>query len=148
MPRLLRPALIGVATGARSFTGLAACARTAAGPGRVDRLLHHSRIRRALTSGAAVELLGDKLPVTPPRTQPPSLAARVLLGAVSGAIVSGRAGGARATGALAGAGSAAGWTLLGPRLRAAAAARLDGDLRGALAEDVLAIALAVGAARR
>jgi hypothetical protein len=147
MKPLVRSALAGFASGARSFSALAACARTPGADGRIERLLHRTRVRRSLRSSAAFELLGDKLPVTPPRTQPPSVAGRVAFGALSGALVSRRGGGRALAGALVGASTSAAWTFAGPQYRAAVAARAGNDLPGALGEDAAALALAHLAAR-
>lgn len=145
MHPLLRSALAGVATGARSFSALTACARTPGGTNRAERLLHRPRIRSSLTSSAVLELLGDKLPVTPPRNSPSALAGRVALGAISGGLVSVRANGSGRLGAVVGATTSAAWTMAGPRYRALAAERAGSDLPGALAEDTAALALAYAA---
>jgi uncharacterized membrane protein len=147
MRPLTRSAIAGIATGARSFTVLAACSRTTPAAGRLDSVLHRSRVRRLLLGAAALELAGDKLPMTPPRTAPPSVAFRVVLGALGGAVVSGRSDERAGAGALAGALGAAAWTFAGVRARAAAQARFTSDLPGAVGEDVAAIALAFAATR-
>jgi uncharacterized membrane protein len=143
---LLRAALAGVASGARSFSALAACALTPGADGRAERILHHKRVRSSLRSSAAFELLGDKLPMTPPRTQSPSVAGRMTLGAVSGALVARRGGGRALAGGLVGGVTAAAWTFAGPQYRALVAKRTGNDLPGALAEDAGALALAYLAA--
>lgn len=148
MPALLRAALAGLATGARSSTAIAAYARTPAGPGRVDRLLQRKFVRKSVRRSALLELIGDKLPQTPPRTAPPSLAARSVLGALSGGLVARRGGGSALAGAVVGAGASTAWTFAGPRYRALAAGRAGNDLPGALVEDGAALALARIAARR
>ncbi|MDT4911128.1 MAG: hypothetical protein QOC66_256 [Pseudonocardiales bacterium] len=148
MHPLARAAAAGLATGARSMTALAACARTPGLGGRADRFLNRKRVRKSLTRSAALELVTDKLPVTPPRTAPPSVAARVTLGAVTGALVSARAGGSGRSGAVFGAVASAAWTFAGPRYRSTAAARTGRDLPGAVLEDAAAVLLARGATRR
>jgi uncharacterized membrane protein len=148
MKPLVRAAFAGVASGARSFIAVTAVSRTAGGPGRTERLLHRRGVQRSLRSSAAFELLGDKLPVTPPRTDPPSLAGRVAFGALSGGLVASRGGGRALAGAAVGAATSAAWTLAGPRYRSLAAARTGSDLPGALAEDAAAVTLAWAAARR
>jgi uncharacterized membrane protein len=145
---LVRPLLAGLATGARSFAGAAACASTAPGAARLDRLLHQRLVRRSLRRSALLELAGDKLPITPSRTEPLGLGARALLGATSGAVVAGRGGDPMWRGALAGLVGAGAWAFAGPRVRALVAQRAGSDLPGAVAEDVAAYALAVAAARR
>lgn len=147
MKPLVRAALAGLATGARSFSALAACSRTTGGDGRVERLLHRPRVRRSLRSSAAFELVGDKLPVTPPRTSPPSLASRVSVGALTGALVARRGGGRAFAGGVVGAAASAAWTFAGPQYRAVLAARTGNDLPGAVLEDAAALGLAYVAAR-
>ncbi len=116
MKPLVRSALAGLATGARSQSALAACARTPGRGGRLDRFLNRKRVRKSLTRSAAFELVTDKLPVTPARTAPPSVAARVTLGAVTGALVSSRSGGSGRAGALVGAAHLGGVDVRGPAL--------------------------------
>jgi uncharacterized membrane protein len=148
MKPLVRSAFAGLATGARSQSALAACARAPGRGGRLERFLNRKRVRKSLTRSAAFELVTDKLPVTPARTAPPSVAARVSLGALTGALASSRAGGSGRQGAVVGALTSAAWTYAGPRYRAAAAARTGSDLAGAVLEDAAAVALAAGATRR
>jgi hypothetical protein len=142
MRPLLRAGLAGIATGARSFSVLAACARTPGRDTRTERVLHRPIVRKTLGRSRLGELVGDKLPVTPPRTSPPSLAGRVAFGALTGALVSARAGGSSRAGALVGAGTSAAWTFAAPQVRALAAARAGNDLPGAVAEDAAALVLA------
>jgi hypothetical protein len=148
MKPLVHAGLAGIATGARSFSALTACARTPGADGRLERLLHRPRVRRSLRSSAAFELVGDKLPVTPPRTSPPALASRVALGALTGALVARRHGGRALAGGAVGAATSAGWTFAGPQYRRIASARAGGnDLPGAVLEDVAAYGIAYVAAR-
>jgi uncharacterized membrane protein len=147
MQPLMRSALAGIASGARSLSAVTACALTAPGRGRVDALIHRGRVPRVAVAAAALELVGDKLPMTPPRTAPPAFTARVALGAASGGLVAARAGERRTAGALVGAAAAMAWTVLAPHARAAAAARAGRDLPGAVAEDALALLLAAAATR-
>lgn len=139
MNTLLRAALAGFATGCRSQSALAAYELTST----------HSRPRRlAAALGAAGELVGDKLPMTPSRLSPVGLGARLLLGAVTGASLAGRGGTARVPAALIGSGAAAATSFLGVRARAMLAERFGSDLPGAFAEDGVALALAGLAVRR
>ena len=142
MKPLAHAALAGIATGARSFSALAAIARTPGADGRVERLLHRRRIRRSLRSSAAFELVGDKLPAAPARTSPPSLGSRILFGALTGALVARRHDGRALSGAVVGAATSAAWTFAGPRYRASLSARTGNDLAGAVLEDVAAVGLA------
>jgi uncharacterized membrane protein len=129
------------------MSGLAACARTPGRGGRIERLLNRKRVRKSLLQSAALELVTDKLPVTPARTAPPSVAARVALGALTGGLASARAGGSGRRGAIVGAATSAAWTYAGPRYRSSMAARTGGDVPGAVLEDAAAALLAIGATR-
>jgi uncharacterized membrane protein len=147
MKPLARSAAAGLASGARSMSALAACARTPGRGSRTDRFLNRKRVRTSLKRSAAFELVTDKLPVTPSRTAPPSVAARLTLGAVTGALASSRAGGSGRSGAVVGAVTSAAWTFAGPRYRSFAAAHTGSDLPGAVLEDGAAVVLALGATR-
>jgi uncharacterized membrane protein len=89
---LLMALLIGVVAGLRSLTAPAVVA-WAAFLGWIN--LHGtwafwmgSVITVAIATVLAVaELVTDKLPSTPPRTTPPSFAARITMGAISGAVI-------------------------------------------------------------
>jgi uncharacterized membrane protein len=130
----LRPLLLGIAAGLRTFTPWAAL-------GVRGRLAGGRAVRRATVALALGEWVGDKVPQVPPRTQPGPLVARLLSGAVAGGLVDGRRGVALgAGGALAGAfGGQHGRAALGRALR-----RPDPVI--AVGEDALAAALAVTAA--
>jgi uncharacterized membrane protein len=168
MSVLTRAALLGLATGARSTSGLTALALSH--PSRAG-VLGNRWTRRLAGTAAAGEFVGDKLPQTPSRLQPEGLAPRLILGAVSGAILTHREGGNRNRALQAGAlgllGAAAG-SRLGVSWRQLAAGRVtngashsarsklagqDGrkryaDLPGALIEDALCAAVARYASRR
>lgn len=82
---------LGVATGLRSQTGLAMVAwrlARADSPRRLPRLLADPRSRTALTLGVAGELVADKLPIVPTRTDPGPLAGRAFFGALTGVATS------------------------------------------------------------
>ncbi|WP_354698712.1 hypothetical protein DSM112329_04402 [Paraconexibacter sp. AEG42_29] len=121
--------LIGVAAGLRGFAPLGVTAlRGGFGDGPAAKVLP------ALAAG---ELVGDKLPFTPPRTDPPPLLARAL----SGGLLSFRRAGAQ--GALVGAAVAVVAAYGGQHTRqwlVRTTGRPDRDI--AIAEDVLALALA------
>jgi uncharacterized membrane protein len=89
-------ALLGAATGMRTCSGVGALA--------LRRRLGGPRIRLAIITSAAGELVVDKLPGVPPRIQPPQLAGRVGVGAFAGHRVAGLPG--AAAGAAAGLASA------------------------------------------
>ena len=134
----LRAALLGLATGGRSTLGLTALACTASRPGPVA-------LRWVAGLGSAVELAGDKVPQAPSRLAPVGLAARLAGAAASGGWLARRAGERGSAVPLAGliamAAALAG-ALLGHRWRSLGARRLGTDLPGALAEDVLWLAVA------
>lgn len=84
-----RAALLGLATGGRTTAPIAALAwappRVGPAPMPAALRLLSGRNGRVLASLAlAGELTGDKLPATPSRLQPPSLAGRLVLGAAGG----------------------------------------------------------------
>jgi len=131
---LSHAALLGSAAGLRTFTPVVALARQGSwGDGRARRL----------TSLMAVgELVGDKLSMTPARTSPPALAARVL----SGALCAGARGGRRA--APVGAVFAVATAYGGERARSWIVGRSGRpDALVAAGEDVLTMALAFAGAR-
>ncbi len=123
-------ALLGAAAGMRTFTPPAALAVR-------GTLTADERIRRAVLLAAAGELIADKLPWVPARTEPLPLLGRMTSGALCGWRVAGAAGVAP------GAGAAALSTLLAYRARAAAT-RVGGapDLPVALLEDLIAVSAA------
>jgi uncharacterized membrane protein len=133
-PALAAAAVLGGVSGMRTFTAPGILAlRGRWGPGAVGR---------ALPVIAAGELIGDKLPFMPSRSDPPSLLARIASGTAVGAATAG------ARGAGAGAAGAAATTLASERLRSALGERLGvPDPVLGLAEDALAIAVATLAAR-
>jgi uncharacterized membrane protein len=112
----------------------------------VDGVLHRPRVRKSLRSSALLELVSDKLPVTPPRTSPPSLTSRIALGALSAGEPS-RAGDRRRHAVVVGAATAAGWALAGGRYRAVLARRFGSDLPGAAFEDGATVLAGVIATR-
>jgi len=141
---LVSAALAGAATGLRSTTGIGALIETGS-PGVPAPLT--MPVGRAV-AGLAVggELVVDKLPNTPSRLEPPGLIARAVLGSTAGALIA-RASErpmvpAAAVAALAAVASAR----IGHDLRVLASRRVP-PLAAAIAEDVVALALAVGAAR-
>jgi hypothetical protein len=144
---VVRAALVGFGSGARSLSAITACALTTPGPGRVDGVLHRPRVRKSLRSSALLELVSDKLPVTPPRTSPPSLTSRIALGALSAGVLASRAGDRRRHAVVVGAATAAGWALAGGRYRAVLTRRFGSDLPGAAFEDGATILAGVIATR-
>ena len=148
---LLRPLLLGVATGARSQLGPAALAWSP--PRREDprplRLLRTRPCRVAVTLAAAGELVGDKLPRTPSRLSRPVLTARLVAGAVVGALAADpRDPVTTALSAAAGMVGAGAASWAGATARQTLPARTGtSDLPWALAEDATAVALAAAVTR-
>jgi len=121
----VRAALAGAATGARSFTGLAALT-LATPPGSAtqpDRALSLPWVKGLVTLAAAQELVMDKLPQAPSRLGVMGLGARVAAGTTV----------------------TAAW--LGATWRRLAARRFGTDYVGAGAEDLFATSLAWTATR-
>jgi uncharacterized membrane protein len=147
MSDLTRAALLGLATGGRSTSGLAALTLTNHSSGGVLGSPWTRRLARVAATG---ELIGDKLPQAPSRLQPEGLAPRLAFGAVAGAVLSHREGGTRGRTALAAAlgllGAAAG-SHLGVAWRQAASGRFGKDLPGALIEDACCAAVVRYASR-
>jgi uncharacterized membrane protein len=156
---LARAALIGAATGSRSFTGMAALALAtpAAAATQPDLTLRKSWVKALVTAGALGELGADKLPATPDRLAPRGLAGRVLIAALAGQTAArrdwpsgpadpGPAGEAAAAVAVAvGTALAAAW--LGSRWRRVATGHFGRDWPGAVLEDAAALSLAGAAVR-
>ncbi len=131
---LLDAALLGAATGARTFAAPAALALRGRLGGRRGRVVFV-----ALATG---ELVGDKHPDVPPRTEPAALGARIVSGAFSGHRVAGR------SGALVGGGTAAAATFATHRARAVLSERLPlPDAVVAVAEDCVVLCLVALATR-
>ena len=158
MSSLLLSAALGWVAGMRSATAPAALARALASRTHAtDRWLRRPdgwpatwlAARPAptlLALAAAGELVGDKLPMTPHRTDVAPFAGRVASGALVGAAVAGRRGTSLVGAALAGAVGAAVSTVVMHRARAVASEQV-GATPAALAEDALAIALGAAASR-
>ncbi|SDG86226.1 hypothetical protein [Pseudonocardia oroxyli] len=153
LARLARAAALGAATGGRSSAGPAAVAlsSTVADRGVASRL--GTPAGRAVACLFALgEVVADKLPVTPPRTQVPGLAPRLLFAPVAAV-----AAGLRTTRdpdvwnlaeATAAVGAALATAFGGVRLRAVLAERLGTDLPGAFLEDAVVAGLAWSGAHR
>ena len=127
-------ALLGAASGLRTFSGMGALALHGRLGGR--------RGRPALIAAAAGELAFDKVPGVPPRTDPVGVAARLAGSTVSGHRVAGPAGAA-----LAGA-AATGSAFAGLRARSLLARRLPvSDPVVGAAEDAIVLCLTAIATR-
>ena len=88
-----------------------------------------------LTLAAVAELVTDQLPQTPSRKVPMQFGARIVLGAIAGALLPG----SWIVGAILGAIGAVIGTLVGAEVRARLAKALGRDLPAALIEDVVAV---------
>ncbi|HWK91782.1 MAG TPA: hypothetical protein VNR17_05920 [Luteimicrobium sp.] len=135
MNLVVRATFAGAAAGSRSSLGLAQPLLTSGHPAlRVLGLL-----------GVGAELVGDKLPSTPSRLDPPGPAVRAVAGAVGAATLTRRSGsraGAVLAAALLGALASTAGTFGGAAWRRAVAERGGPDLPAALAEDAAAVTLA------
>jgi uncharacterized membrane protein len=143
--------VVGVACGLRALVGLAAvswAARSEQLPLQRTWLAFLGfRATPFITSLLAVgELITDKLPKTPSRLVPPQFAARVSMGALTGAAI-GASHGQLLVGVLSGITGSILGTLAGSKARAAAARLLGKDLFAALLEDLVAIVLVILALR-
>jgi uncharacterized membrane protein len=112
-------------------------------------IFHNPLFAPVVTTLAGAELIGDKLPFTPSRLNRGSLAGRLLLGGLAGAITAKASRQSLALGTLAGASGAIGGTFGGYHARKAVV-QLSGipDPIVALAEDAIAVGLGVWAANR
>ena len=124
----LAAALLGKSAGSRTFTPEAVLVAR-------GRLAVNPMIRRAVLVAAAAEIIGDKLPSTPARTEPIGLIGRIASGTFCGRVAAGNAG------ALVGAATSAAATFGFYEARKAASARMPA-LLAALLEDAIAIGLA------
>ncbi|RPK34941.1 hypothetical protein EES40_32340 [Streptomyces sp. ADI93-02] len=115
-----RAGLIGAATGLRSTWGLAALswAPDVVRPGIASRL-SRPWVRIIVLAGATGEFMADKSPSTPDRLSPSGLVTRLLLGALTGAAVSGHrnSGGLPVAGGVAGAAASLAAARAGERRR-------------------------------
>jgi uncharacterized membrane protein len=149
---LLRPLLLGLATGMRSQLGLAVLVWSEpAGTGEtaVLRTLRSPAGRVATGLAAAGEIVADKLPQTPSRLKAPVLGSRLLAGAAVGALAAGSTDRrALATGGALGLAGAAAGTYAGAYYRKAGAGHSAlPDLPFAVGEDVIAAGLAATAVK-
>jgi uncharacterized membrane protein len=103
-------------------------------------------VRPIAAAAALVEIVADKLPSTPPRTQARGLVLRISLGALSAGLLTRSPRVPTAVSAAVGAGAAVGAAFAGMTARGALARRMP-PLAAALLEDLVAIVLAVLALR-
>ncbi|MBN9217249.1 MAG: DUF4126 domain-containing protein [Mesorhizobium sp.] len=135
--------LIGVIAGLRAMTAPAAVAWGAylgwlPVAGTWASFMGHWAAVGIFTILAIVELITDQLPSTPSRKVPQQFGARIVLGALTGAVI-GAAGGATVICLIAGIIGAVIGTLGGAEVRGRLAAAFGKDLPAALIEDVVAI---------
>jgi uncharacterized membrane protein len=145
MSFLILAFVVGIACGLRALVGLAAvswAARSQHLPLQGTWLAFLGfRATPIITSLLAIgELVTDKLPKTPSRLVPPQFAARLSIGALSGAAI-GVTHEHLLMGVLAGVIGTIVGTLLGHKTRAAASRLFGRDLPAALLEDIAAIVL-------
>jgi uncharacterized membrane protein len=153
-----RALTLGVVTGLRSVTGLAALALAAQPNGPYAHLAQAPAPWRLISTrpalalfglAAAGEFAGDKLSITPPRTEPAPLAERMACGALVGAITCRALGHSPTIGGALGALGALGGSYGGFIYRTQVA-RLTGapDLPLAIVEDAAAVGIALATTRQ
>jgi len=136
---------MGTATGMRSQMGMATLLMTSPDK-RLPRLLSGPVARRGWAVAAAAELVADKLPNAPPRTQPAGLALRVALGALAGGLAAAQLKGNVLVASALGAAAATAASFGFMKLRMAAAQKAPA-LVAALGEDALAATIGFAGAR-
>jgi uncharacterized membrane protein len=138
-------AFIGGSTGLRSQMGMAVLLNGTPAA-QLPSLLRHRAARPVAAAAALAELVVDKLPSTPARTQARGLVPRIGLGALSAGLLARSAGEPTPASAAVGAGAAVGAAFTGVAVRGALAKRLS-PIAAALVEDLVAVVLAVVALR-
>lgn len=144
MSILTRAALLGLATGGRSSLGLSALAVTSTRT-RGGSAVTRPWVAKAAALASAAEFVGDKVPGVPSRSQPVGAAPRLVLGALSGAVLAHREGNSRGVTALSaaiGVAAAVGGIKAGVSWRGFANDRFGSDVPGALLEDATWLATA------
>ena len=146
---------IGAASGLRSMAAPSqlslhlAGGRGSGGSGAIGRQLARPSARALLGAAAVGEMIVDKLPIVPDRTDPGPLLGRVVLGSMAGGVLARLNRRSGAAGAVLGGVGALIGAHLGYRARRALTRRAGiPDLVVAAGEDVLAIATARGAILR
>lgn len=139
--------LIGLVAGLRAMTAPAAVAWGAwlgwlPVAGTWASFMGHWITVAIFTLLALVELVTDQLPSTPSRKVPQQFGARIVMGALAGAVI-GTVGGAAIVGLAAGIIGAILGTLGGAAVRASLAKSFGKDLPAALIEDAVAILAAL-----
>jgi uncharacterized membrane protein len=137
--------LIGSSTGLRSQMGMAVLLNGTP-PAQLPALLGHRAVRPIAVTAALGELVADKLPSTPPRTEARGLVPRIGLGGLSAGLLARSAGAPTAAAVAVGAGAATGAAFAGMAAREALAKRVP-PVAAAIVEDVVAVTLALVALR-
>ena len=146
LPPLATSALLGAVTGLRSLGGLSTVtsargrAGAAAGESRLERVLSDPAVTGAIKWAAAGEMVADKLPNIPSRTEPIALAGRAVFGALVGALVARRRDRSMLLPALVGATAAGAAAVAATRLRLGLIRRGVPNVAIGLAEDALVVA--------
>jgi uncharacterized membrane protein len=142
---LMGAAFVGSASGLRSQMGMAG---VLVGIPRheLPALFRRSAARPLAVTSAAIELVGDKLPSAPPRTQASGLVPRLVLGGLSAGLLARSASGPVIEAAAIGAGAAIGAAFAGISARTRLSTHLP-PIAAALIEDLVAVALAATAVR-
>ena len=145
MPSLAGAAFIGGSTGLRSQMGMAVLLNGTP-LAQLPASLRHRAVRPIAVAAALAELVADKLPSTPARTQARGLVPRIGLGGLSAGLLARNAHAPTTASAAVGAGTAVGTAFAGLAARGALAKRLP-PIVAALVEDLVAVVLAVVALR-
>ena len=142
---VVRSMLLGAASGARSQLGVATV--VARSDPSLPPIFRQPWTRRLLVAAAAGELVGDKLPATPSRLEPPGIAGRLALGALAAGLFARTRRAPWLPAAAIGASSAAVSAKIGHDVRARLAQHAP-DPAVAVVEDALAVGLAAAGASR
>lgn len=140
---LVGAALIGSSTGLRSQMGMAVLLNGTP-PAELPALLRHRASRPIAAAAALGELVADKLPFAPPRTQARGLVPRIGLGGLCAGLLARNEEVPTTVAVAVGAGTAAGAAFAGMAAREALAKKLP-PVAAALIEDAVAVLLAVAA---
>ncbi|HSK18794.1 MAG TPA: DUF4126 family protein [Longimicrobiales bacterium] len=139
---------VGVVSGMRTFLMPALLSRASPAPPGTSsangaaHLLRSPAVSNALALASLGELIGDKLPMAPDRTEVPSLAARAVSGGFAATVIASWNSEAAVPAAVLGSVGAIGSAHVMVRLRTAIGRRLDiPDPLVGLAEDCLALAI-------
>jgi len=149
LPLTGRLVALGLATGGRSMAGLVVLSAASSPDGLSQplRTLAGPVGRAGAAAAAATELVLDKLPVTPPRTQPEGLVPRAAIAATGGYVLAKRRGRRPLIPVLTAAGTAVGAAYAGAWWREHAAQTGLSPLLAAAVEDAVVAGLTALACR-